>query len=237
MGSLDDAAHRHWVERLSVPAYQVSEAARYARTSVETINNWERVRGNRFTVSPRERGKALSYMQLIEVGVVAAMRQSGVKLENIRNAREYLASKFQSQFPFAEYRLKTDGRQVLVSSDQVIPEGDRDKLIVVSQNGQLAWNEILHRLLQEFEYDEQIEKVSAWRVAGLESPIKIDPRIAFGAPQVKGIPTWVLRERWKSGESLADIADDYGLPSRMVSASLRFEGVEPDHHRPNRWVN
>ena len=33
-----------WRERLNVPAYRVFEAARYARTSQQTIGNWERVR-------------------------------------------------------------------------------------------------------------------------------------------------------------------------------------------------
>ena len=237
MASLDNTAHRHWVERLSVPAYQVAEAARYARTSVETINNWQRVRGNRVTIGPRERGKSLSYLQLIELGVVAAMRKSKVKIERIRDAREYLADQFGSQSPFADYRFKTNGHDLFVSCDQVMTDGDKEKLLVVSKSGQLAWNEILSQLLREFEYDEQLGKVSVWKVDGLDSPIRIDPRIAFGAPQVNGTPTWVLRERWKSGESIADIADDYCLEPELVRVALRFEGVEADPNRPNRWVN
>jgi uncharacterized protein (DUF433 family) len=225
-----------WRERLTVPAYRVVEAARYARTTQQTIGNWERLKGNRrAAITGREARESLSYLQLIEVGVVAAMRKSGVKLENIREAREYLCTKFDSKFPFAQYRFKTDGKKLVMDYDQIVP-ADREKLIELNENGQLAWNQILSGLLQEFEYD-NLGTVLTWRVAGVDNPIRIDPRVAFGAPHVGGIATWTLRARWKSGESVADIADDYGLSPDLVSAALRFESVEIDPDRPNKWVN
>src|SRR3974390_1243557 len=80
-----------WRERLTVPAYQVGEAAKYAQTTPQTIGNWEKLRGNRRgAVSHRAKRTALSYLQLIEVGVVAAMRKAGVRLPEIKRAREYL---------------------------------------------------------------------------------------------------------------------------------------------------
>jgi hypothetical protein len=99
-----------WRKRLNVPAYRIMEAARYARTSNQTIRNWEKIRGNSSVVTGRDDREALSYLQLIEVGVVAAMRQSGVKLDTIRDARKYLSTEFKSPFPFAQYRFKTDGK-------------------------------------------------------------------------------------------------------------------------------
>jgi hypothetical protein len=79
-----------WKERLNVPAYRVKDAARFARTSPQTVWSWHQLRGNKAGVlPPRSQGAALSYMQLIEVGVVAAMRQAGVTLPRIRQARAY----------------------------------------------------------------------------------------------------------------------------------------------------
>ena len=50
-----------WRERLNVPAYRVFEAARYARTTQQTIGNWERLRGNRAgAVSKRGQGEGRS---------------------------------------------------------------------------------------------------------------------------------------------------------------------------------
>ncbi|MGE0753134.1 MAG: DUF433 domain-containing protein [Variibacter sp.] len=233
------AATQHtslWKERLTAPAYLVAEAARYARTTQQTIGNWQKIRGGRRAVSHRDTGEALSYLQLIEVGVVAAMRKSGVKLRRIREAREYLQKEFENEFPFAHYRFKTDGKELFMDYDQIVAS-DKEKLLALNENGQLAWNEILSGLLQEFEYDTEVGTVLRWKVGGLDSPIRLDPRVAFGAPSVDGIPTWVLRERWKSGESLADIAADYDLAHDFVSAALRFELIEIDPDRPNTWIN
>ncbi len=212
------------------------EAARYARTSNQTIRNWEKIRGNSSVVTGRDDREALSYLQLIEVGVVAAMRQSGVKLDTIRDARKYLSAEFNSPFPFAQYRFKTDGKTLFMDYDQIV-EADKDKLLNVTEQGQLAWNQILSGLLQEFEYDTQIGTVLRWRVAGVDSPVLIDPRIAFGSPHVSGIPTWVLRDRWKSGEGIGDIADDYDISNDLVTAALRFERIEVDPDRPHKWIH
>jgi uncharacterized protein (DUF433 family) len=226
-----------WRERLTAPAYRVGEAARYARTTVQTIGNWQRAPGNRRGVITQRRPRiAISYLQLIEVGVVAAMRKSGVTLPRIRQAREYLCEEFNSQFPFAEYRFKTDGKTLFMDYDQIVAR-DKDKLLALNEQGQLAWNEILSGLLQEFEYDPDIGTVLRWKVDGVDSPVRLDPRVAFGAPQVNGIATWVLRERWRSGEGLSDIADDYELEPTLVSSALRFEGIEVDPDRPNQWIH
>jgi uncharacterized protein (DUF433 family) len=226
-----------WRERLTAPAYRVFEAARYARTTQQTIGNWERIRDDRAgAVTKRSEREGLSYLQLIEVGVVAAMRKSGVTLERIRQARGYLSEAFKSQYPFAQYRFKTDGKYLFMDADQIV-KSDKDKLIALNESGQLAWNEILSALLHEFEYDKEIGTVLRWRVAGYDSPVRLDPRIAFGAPHVNGIATWVLRERWKSGESLADIAEDYELPQHFVAAALRFEEIDVDPDRPNKWTH
>lgn len=232
------AAQSFWMDRLDIPTYRVSEAARYARTSVQTVGRWQKIRGNYpGVVAPRRRGTSLSYLQLIEVGVVAAMRKSGLPLSRIRQAREYLSDEFNSHFPFAQYRFKTDGKSLFMSYDQIAGSKDKDKLLAVNENGQLAWNEILRQRLLEFEYDQDLGTVLTWKVDGLDSPIRVDPRIAFGAPQVDGIPTWILRERWHSGESLTDIADDYRLETQAVASALHFEGVEIDPDRPNLWVH
>jgi uncharacterized protein (DUF433 family) len=236
MPAIDRESINLWRERIHVPAYRVVEAARYARTSTQTVGNWQMGRGNRSrAIAQRDKGASLSYLQLIEVGVVAAMRKAGVTLPKIREAREYLEHEFKSKFPFAEYRFNTDGKALFVTYDQMTGSKQRDKLLCVTQSGQLAWKEILSQRLQEFEYDTNLGKVVRWKVGGVDSPVRVDPRVSFGAPQVNGIATWVLRERWKSGESLDDIADDYDIKPEDVEAALRFEDVDVGPARPNLW--
>jgi len=171
-------------------------------------------------------------MQLIEVAVVAAARKAGVKLHDIAIARDYASKALKSKNPFAEYRFKTDGRNLCFDYNVIDPKAEGGRVVVANKRGQLAWESILGRL-DQFEYDEGL--ALRWRVAGKSSPIVIDPRISFGAPNVKGVPTRTLKDRWISGEPVDEIADDYGLSRLEVQSALEFEDV--DISQPNTWVH
>jgi uncharacterized protein (DUF433 family) len=218
-------SNEFWKERLKLPAYGVSEAARYADITDQTIRNWQKLSNRPSPLSQRERGKALSYLQLIELAVVAAYRESGVPLWAIRETREYMRKEFKADFPFAQHRFKTDGKALWLDYIDVIGQKGKGKLLKVSGKGQLAWSEIIGRL-QEFEYDKKVGLAVRWHVAGRNSPVIIDPRITFGAPSVDGVPTRLLLARWEAGESPLEIADDFDMAVRAVVAALEFEGAE-----------
>ncbi|GGK41174.1 DUF433 domain-containing protein [Salinarimonas ramus] len=226
------------MERLEVPAYQVREAARYARTSTDTVVRWQvPPSGGTSAIASRDARTALSYLQLIEIGVVAAMRQAGVPLGAIRAARGYMEREFQARFPFAEHRFAAYGAKLFIDYDRELGGLAKERLITVTDDGQLAWRGILAGRLREFDYDPEIGAVLSWRLDGVDSPIRLDPRRAFGAPNVRGVATWVLRDRWKSGEAPAEIADDFDLDVSEVEAALHFEGVETSRGRPERWTS
>ena len=54
----------------------------------------------------------------------------------------------------------------------------------------------------------------------------IDPRISFGAPMIKGVPTWVLKGRHEAGESIGDIRDDFSLTA-VTPSSLPLIQANP----------
>ena len=56
----------------------------------------------------------------------------------------------------------------------------------------------------------------------------IDPRIAFGAPTVKGVATWILKGRYQAGECLADMREDFGLTEDELQFGLEFEGIRSE---------
>ena len=224
-----------WRRRLYVPFYGIGEAARYAGTSTQTATRWHNA-GNT-AVFPRRASRAdLSYLQLVELAVVAAMRSEGVKLKDIRSARDYMAQKFGSEFPFAEHRFKTDGRDCIIDYEEIDPAAGVDRLLYASKSGQLGWKEVLDRRLREFEYEDG-GIVVRWRIGGAKSGVTIDPRVSFGAPTVSGAATWAIRGRWDAGESVGDIADDFEIESDDVADALKFEGIQPDYGRQNLWVN
>jgi uncharacterized protein (DUF433 family) len=140
----------------------------------------------------------------------------------------------ETEFPFATYRFKADGRRIVLEYKEVEPNTGLDKLIY--SDGQLGWKEVVEPLLREFEYEDEGLAVR-WHVGGLSSKVILDPQIAFGAPHVKGTATWVLRDRYYSGESVPDLADDFDIQQELVLDALKFEGIEPDLGRPSLWVN
>ena len=218
-----------WVRRLYVPAYSVREAARYAGgISAQAVSNWH------FRVLPsvghvampdRKHRTPLNYLQAVEVAIVATFRKLRVPLKNIALARQYLAQVFKSEFPFAEYQFKTDGYHLLMSLADVQPHLETEDLIVADANGQLAWNAMMQDRLLQFDYDSDYELALRWHVVGHQSLVLIDPRIAFGAPMVEGLPTWVLRGRWNAGESISDIRKDFPISDKAIHDALVFEGI------------
>lgn len=207
-----------WLRRLTLPAYQIAEAAKYAEIAPQTVAAWHHIEAK--LLKQREARSALSYMQLIEVAVVAAFRKAGVSMPRIRKARAWAAHELKSEHPFAEYEFKENAKHLYLDAQQV--DLKENTVLQADASGQLEWQSVIGRL-REFEYEKDI--ALRWRVAGEGSPIIIDPRISFGAPAIKGIATWVLRGRFDAGESDSDIADDFGLERDEVREALKFEGA------------
>jgi Uncharacterized conserved protein len=224
-----------WRARLFVPNYRIREAARYAHLSSQTVAKWHSSPGSnrKSTLSMKDKGASLSYLQLIEVAVVASFRKAGVTLKKIEAAREYLAKQLQEEFPFAAYRFKTDGKELWMDYAQFEANAGDKTLLAASRGGQLAWGDIIGRL-QEFDYENDDGLAIRWHVAGRDENIVIDPRIQFGAPSVEGVATWAFKGRWEAGEDLDDIADDFGVSNSDVLAALRFEGVDAGGGREAR---
>ena len=206
---------------MTLPTYQVNEAARYAQITTQTIRNWQKDAGGKAALAQRDKGKALSYFQLVEVAFVAVMRHMGLQLAVIKDARDFIAQRLSSEYPFVENRFKVQGTRILMDLKQFDPKASGNNQVVVSQGGQLELGEMIGRKFQEFDYAKGL--AVRWHIAGRNSPILIDPQIAFGAPQIKGVPTWAIKGRQKAGESIADIADDFSLKPREVEQALQFE--------------
>lgn len=212
-----------WKRRLFLPAYTVAEAARYAQAKPQTVAYWHKGGRPGPTLPGKQVGVRLSYMQLAEVAFVATFRRLGVTLPRLRKARDYLAQTFESEFPFAEYRLRTEGYHVLLDLQEVEPNTEISRLIIADSGGQVAWEDLVEQRFMEFDYENDI--AIRWHVAGRGSKIIIDPRISFGAPTIRGIATWAIRGRALAGESQADIGKDFGLDQQDVEQALGFEGM------------
>lgn len=221
-----------WRERIALPAYRVSEAASYAGISPQQVAYWEKSGGADKALTGRADRAGISYLQLIEISVVASMRKCGVALTKIRDARSYFARKLNLDFPFAQAKFKTDGAEVLQDIEGQDGKVLKDKLLSASANGQMVWTEMLQGRFQQFDYSEN-GLVVRFYPKDEDRRVVIDPALSFGAPSVAGTPTWVIKRRWASGENISDIADDFDLEPEDIVSALKFEGLEVDYDRPS----
>ncbi|MBC6438057.1 MAG: hypothetical protein GDA52_07945 [Rhodobacteraceae bacterium] len=84
------AAMAEYRDRWTLPAYRTGEAAAYVGLTPQQVAYWgrcTRVEGTTRACSVRLIRAGISYLQLIELSVVAAMRESGVALSKILAAR------------------------------------------------------------------------------------------------------------------------------------------------------
>ena len=213
-----------WMKRLELPAYTASDAARYIGVHHATIYSWHRsveLPMRRKNISP------LSYMELIELSFVAVFRDLDIPIHLISALRRHAALYTKTDHPFVSERFKAMGCHVvygygLENRPSVMPAW-KSRLVTHYSNERLVWTKSVAERFSAFDYEYEI--AVRWRPAGCASSVVIDPRISFGAPTVSGVPTRILSERRKAGESLDDIADDFDIEKSDVLDALDFENT------------
>jgi uncharacterized protein (DUF433 family) len=219
------------------PAYSLVEAAHYLGMPVATLRAWCLGRGYRTSVGVRKQAKplilldgnghqGLSFLNLVEAHVLGSMRrQHKVSLHAIRRALGYVADRMAVERPLLSQEFVTDGVSLFVEN--------LGELLNVSHAGQLAMQEVMRAYLHRIERDSQGLPVRLFpftRQPGAYVPEKpgtvvMDPRIAFGRPVLKGraVPTSVLADRFKAGDSLSELAGDYECSVGEIEEALRCE--------------
>jgi len=226
---------------LEVPLYSVFEAARYLQVPENTLRSWVSGRAYPLRSGGSRRSERvieladpqksrLSFNNLTEAHVLDALRrQYRVELPQIRRAVHYLREHFRTRHPLVHHEMLTDGTHLFVEA-----AGLKD-VINASKHGQLAMRDLIGLHLQRVEWDKDgfvarlypftrsrrtpAEEASQSRV------VTMDPRVEFGRPvlKVSAVPTAVIADRYKAGESIADLAEDYGEEPLNIEEAVRCE--------------
>ena len=214
-------------------AYTLAEAARYVRLPAATLRSW--VLGRQYPtaggrgefpplIQPASRDPAwLSFSNLIEAHVLRSLRtEHGVPVKALRDALAYAQRKLGIDRLLLRPELRAEPGKVFL---------DRyGQLIELTAAGQLAMRHLFDEHLKRVEWDSSRFPVRLYpfilpSAASAERPIVIDPRIAFGRPVMlrKGISTSTIAERVDAGESVEELAADYGLRSAEIEQAVVYE--------------
>ena len=164
----------------------------------------------------------LSFWNLVEVYVLATIRRHHqVSLQKVRRALRYVERELDKKRPLIQQEFLTDGVSLFV--DQYA------RLVDVSNEGQVALRQVLEASLQRIDRDPGglAERLYPWLKDPAAEPrhVVIDPRRAFGRPMLHGtgVPTGILAERFRGGDSIRTLASDYNLRPVQVETALRWE--------------
>jgi uncharacterized protein (DUF433 family) len=216
------------------PAYPFVEAAHYLNLPVSTLRAWclgqdyapDR-KTKRFVPLIKldgERGQGLSFLNLVEAHVLAAIRRKyAIPLPKVREALSYVSRKLGVGRPLADVTFQTDGVGLFVE--------ELGRLINVVKDGQVEMAHLLRAYLHRIERDPEHVPIKLFPftrtddMADAPAPIEIDPTIAFGRPVIRGraVPTAVLADRFKAGDSILVIAEDMEISSDVIEDAIRCE--------------
>lgn len=209
---------------IDVPAYTPLAVAHHLDLPTGTVRYWTL---GRDAYAPVIRiadpdARLLSFRNLVEVHVLSAVtRRHRVHLKAVRNAVRWLERELRSDHPLIDHRMWTDGKSLFVRRF--------GHLINASEEGQYAIDALLSAFLKRIERDERGAPVRLFPLTRPEPDgpqfVMIDPRVQFGRPCITdtGIPTAVIAERFKAGETPEALAADFDRPRPEIDEAIRYE--------------
>lgn len=224
-----------------IPQYGIWEAAHWLKIPASTLESW--IKGRHFYTRQGKRRfeplimlpdpnlSLMSFINLVEAHVLDAIRyKHDVPLPSVRAAISYMREQLNSKHPLADYAFEKDGIDLIVR--------EAGGIVNVSRKGQLGLKGIIEAYLTRIEYDPD-ERIAAYLYPYLkrhpeeleDEPklVLIDPRISFGKPILVGVgvPTSVIADRNNAGESIGELAKDYGCEASAIKQAIDYERTLP----------
>jgi uncharacterized protein (DUF433 family) len=208
-----------------LPAYSPAEAAHYLDVPVSTVRYWSVGRGqNQPLIEPAQVSPLiLSFANLVELHVLSAIRRKHlISMPRVRRSLDYVQCELNLTRPLADRRFKTDGVDLFVDH--------YGHLINASEQGQMAMKQLLGAALVRVEWDNAGQPVRLFpytrkEPTDSEGLIMIDPSVSGGRAVIRGsrIAVEVIAERYKAGESICELAQDYGREQNEIEEAIRCE--------------
>ncbi|MCR6712383.1 MAG: DUF433 domain-containing protein [Demequina sp.] len=219
------------------PRYTLAEAAKIIGIPTGTIRSW--ARGRDFPTKAGTLGHSpalvtdtgvaqpghatLPFMGLAEAAFLAAVRSTGVPMQRIRPALERLRDELGLEHALASKELFSDGAELLYRVGVESGATDRDIEYVVVRNNQGVFAPVVHDYLRHVRFGPSgyVEAIRLPKYG--EADVIVDPRFGFGRPVLEsnGVRVATILDRFDAGESVPDLATDFGVTPAVVEQLLR----------------
>lgn len=223
-----------------IPTYGIREASHLLKIPPATLKSW--IRGRKYPTErfgtrefqplimlPDQSLPLLSFVNLVEAHILDAVRyKDKIPLPSVRSAIRHLREKYNSEHPLVEFEFQHDGVDLFTEMEKDI--------INVSREGQLAMRDIITAYLQRIARDPHGAAIALYpylkrhpQQVEEQKLVVIDPRISFGKPILVGVgvPTSVVADRNEAGESITELARDYGCEASEIEKAIDYERALP----------
>ncbi len=172
----------------------------------------------------RTRDEEVTWGEFVETRLLAEFRARGASLHRLRPAVVRLREEF-GRYPLAHAKpfLDIDGRELVRHVQHEVGITGHEMLVVV-RSGQAMMSAPVKSFVGDLQYvgdtDPEANAVVPVQFGGL---VTLDPLRQYGRPVVRAVPTEVVAEQFRAGESTETIADLFDLTIAQVEQALRFE--------------
>ncbi|MCC6386764.1 MAG: DUF433 domain-containing protein [Dehalococcoidia bacterium] len=214
-------------------SYTISQAARLAGTTPQNVRRWlfgYAAPGHRmepvFGSVPENDGPPIvSFLQLAEILVVARYRRrSGrqIKLQRLREAHRFARERLGIEWPFASESIVFEGGHIIHEFEEAHPAKGARR-IAIDEGGKFILPLDFRDTLELFDFDLADTLATRFYPFGRNSPVVVDPEHAAGLPTFVGtnIRVDTIVSRWKSGQTIAELEEDFEIPSSAIEAVLQ----------------
>jgi uncharacterized protein (DUF433 family) len=212
--------------RLAHAIFTLRETAAYLDVPKSTVHWWARSQGAKYpliTCFPSKgRQATVPFIGFAEAFVLSSFRRAGVPLQRIRPAVEVLEKEIGVEHALASKQLYTDGAEVLF--DYANKSGEREVMdLTVVRTQQRQFTGVVKDYLKRIHYGGDGWASSVRLPTYEHAEVVVDPRVAFGLPLLArgGARVEDLVDRFQAGDSVSEIATDFGVASAEVEDVIR----------------
>jgi uncharacterized protein (DUF433 family) len=165
----------------------------------------------------------VTWGEFSETRLLAEYRGAGVPMYRMRPAVDRLRERLGFLYPLAHAAvwLEPQGREIVERVQEEVKLERRLQLVVV-RNGQLVLTLPAEQFIESVDFDGR-EVIQRIRPIPTLHHVVFDPLRQFGEPVVRSVPTAVIAEQYRAGDSIALIADAYTLSEEQVEQAIRYE--------------
>lgn len=166
--------------------------------------------------------ETVTWGEFVETRLLSEYRDAGVPMLRLRPAVDRLRDELGLAYPLAYAKPFVWGKElVLRIQDEVsIP---KKLALVVARNNQVVLTDPADNFLRSVEYEGEDGAIQRMHPLPELRHVVIDPLRRFGDPVVRSVPTEVIAEQVRAGDSIEMIGELYELSRDQVEAAIRYE--------------